>query len=46
MYEIDIVYGNKKGQDFEKCENLLDIYVVPYPMCYGIIQNIVDEDRH
>ncbi len=42
--KLNKAYGNKGGQDFEECENPLDIYVVPCPMCYGKIQNIVDED--
>jgi hypothetical protein len=25
---------------------VLAIYVVPHPTCYGIIQNIFDEDYH
>jgi hypothetical protein len=37
-------YGNKGGQDFEKCENPLYIYVVPCLMYYCKIQNIVDEN--
>jgi hypothetical protein len=41
IYEIGKA---NEDQDFEKCENSLDIYVVPYLTCYGKIQNITNED--
>jgi hypothetical protein len=33
-----------RGKDFEECENMLDIYVVPYLACNGKVQNFVNED--
>jgi len=35
IYEACKTYGNEGAKDFEKCENPLDIYVVPCLMCDG-----------
>jgi len=34
----------ERGKDFEECENMIDIYVVPYLVCDGKVENFVNED--
>jgi len=46
IYKACKAYGDKRCQDFEECQNLLDIYVVSYLTCYDGVQNFVDEDSH
>ncbi len=40
IYEACKAYGDKRRQNFKECQNPLDIYVVPCPMCYAKIHNL------
>jgi hypothetical protein len=45
LHRTSRTYGDKKDQDFEECQNLLNVYIVPYSStCYGRLQNFVDEN--
>jgi hypothetical protein len=39
-------HGDERGYDSKKCQNMMDLYVIPYQVCYGKIQDIADEDGH
>ncbi len=39
-------HGNERGYHSKKCQIRIDLYVIPYEMCYGKIQDIADEDGH
>ncbi len=39
-------HGDERGSNSKKWQNMMDSYVIPYQACYGIIQDIVDEDGH